>query len=85
MIAERHDAPAMNGCCGPVAATSNDTAAAAHALDCPRVGWSQRNERGFMMNHDGWMGGGMWMWIWTVIGVLMVVLLVVVINKVSKK
>jgi hypothetical protein len=29
------------------------------------------------------MGGGMW--IWTVIGVLVVVLLVVVINKVSAK
>jgi hypothetical protein len=29
------------------------------------------------------MGGGMW--IWTVIGVLVVVLLVVMINKVSKK
>ena len=41
-----------------------------------------------MMNHkDGWMrewaGGGMW--IWTVIGVLVVVLLVVVITKLSKK
>ncbi len=37
-----------------------------------------------MMNHtDGWMGGGMW--IWTVIGVLVVVLLVVVINNLSKK
>ena len=32
---------------------------------------------------DGAMGGGMW--IWTVIGVLVVVLLVVVINKLSKK
>lgn len=54
----------------------------------PLVGWSQRNERSFMMNHDGWMGGG-WMgggmWLWTVIGVLVVVLLVVLINKVSKK
>ena len=37
-----------------------------------------------MMNYtDGWMGGGMW--IWTVIGVLVVVLLVVVIAKQSKK
>jgi len=37
-----------------------------------------------MMNSmDGWMGGGMW--IWTVIGVLVVVLLVVAINKLSKK
>jgi hypothetical protein len=32
---------------------------------------------------DGWMGGGMW--IWTVIGVLVVVLLVVVITKLSNK
>ena len=48
------------------------------------VGWSQRNERGFMMNqNDGWMGG--WMWTWTVIGVVVVVLLVVVINSLSKK
>jgi hypothetical protein len=31
----------------------------------------------------GWMGGGMWLW--TVIGVLVVVLLVVVISKVSKR
>jgi hypothetical protein len=37
-----------------------------------------------MMNHaDGWMGGGMW--VWTVVGVLVVVLLVVVISKLSKK
>ncbi len=39
------------------------------------------------MNHmngwNGWMGGGMWLW--TVVGVLAVVLLVVAINKVSKK
>jgi uncharacterized membrane protein len=32
---------------------------------------------------SGWMGGGMW--IWTVIGVLVVILLVVVINRQSKK
>jgi uncharacterized membrane protein len=44
-----------------------------------------------MMNQtDGWMGGmGGWagegMWIWTVIGVLVVVLLVVVISNLSKK
>jgi len=37
-----------------------------------------------MMNYtDGWMGGGMG--IWTVIGVLVVVLLVVVMNKRSKR
>lgn len=42
------------------------------------------NERGPMMNHmNGWMGGGMALW--TVIGVLVVVLLVVAINKLSKK
>ena len=34
-----------------------------------------------MMN--GWMGGGMW--IYTLIGVLVVVLLVVAINKISQK
>jgi|BarGraIncu00431A_1022009.scaffolds.fasta_scaffold57393_2 uncharacterized membrane protein len=45
-----------------------------------------------MMNHtDGWMSGSMggWMaggtWLWTVIGALVVVLLVVTIIKVSKK
>jgi hypothetical protein len=40
------------------------------------------------MNHtDGWMSGwlGDEMWIWTVIGVAVVVLLVVVIGKLSKK
>ena len=37
-----------------------------------------------MMNHtNGWLSGGMW--IWTIIGVLVVVLLVVVIIKLSKK
>ena len=36
------------------------------------------------MNHgDGWMGGGMW--VWTAIGVLVVVLLVVVIGRQSEK
>lgn len=36
------------------------------------------------MNHmNGWMGGGMVLW--TVIGVLVVVLLVVAINKLTKK
>jgi len=32
---------------------------------------------------NGWMGGGMWLW--TLIGVLVVVLLVVLIAKVSRK
>jgi hypothetical protein len=40
------------------------------------------------MNHannwmSGWMGGGTW--IWPVIGILLVVLLVVAINKLSRK
>lgn len=40
------------------------------------------------MNHtdgwmNGWMGGGMWFW--TVIGILAVVLLIILINKLSKK
>ena len=41
-----------------------------------------------MMNNSyGWMGGGAsgGMWIWTVIGVLVVVLLIVLIKKVSTK
>lgn len=61
---------------------------------CPRVRlrlttlskWrtAEPNERVSVMNHAyGWMGGGMW--IWTVIGALVVVLLVVAINKVSVK
>ncbi len=32
---------------------------------------------------NGWMSGGMWLW--TVIGLLLVVFLVVAINKISKK
>lgn len=36
-----------------------------------------------MNRMNGWMGGGMW--VWTVIGVLIVVLLIVVISKQSKK
>jgi hypothetical protein len=37
-----------------------------------------------MMNQtDGWMGGGMW--IWTVLGVAVVVLLVVAVTKLSKR
>jgi uncharacterized membrane protein len=38
---------------------------------------------GFNVHYgNGWMGGGMWMW---PIGVLVIVLLVVLINKVSRK
>jgi uncharacterized membrane protein len=49
---------------------------------------NKNNERLFMMNQtNGWMGGwtGGGMWLWTVIGVAVVVLLVVVISKLSKK
>jgi len=41
-----------------------------------------------MMNRtDGWMNGwsGGGMWLWTVLGLVIVALLVVVINKLSKK
>jgi len=54
------------------------------------VAGSRRIERGYMhhtsgwwMGGAGWMGGGMW--IWTMIAVLVVVLLAVAINRVSKK
>jgi hypothetical protein len=51
-------------------------------------GTKSKNNKGNMMNQTngwmgGWMGGGMWLW--TVIGVAVVVLLVVVISKLSKK
>jgi hypothetical protein len=41
-----------------------------------------------MMNHtngwmNGWSGGGMWLW--TVLGLVIVALLVVVVSKLSKK
>jgi uncharacterized membrane protein len=52
------------------------------------IGWSLPQKKSFVMNHmngwtDGWMGGGMVFW--TPIGILVVVLLVVMIIKVSKK
>lgn len=37
------------------------------------------------MHGGGWFGMGGGMWLWGLIGVLVVVLLVVLINKVSKK
>lgn len=45
-------------------------------------GW-MNGMNGWMGGGNGWMGGGMWLW--TVIGVLVVVLLVVLISKVSRK
>ncbi len=41
------------------------------------------HNNGWMNGSNGWAGDGMW--IWTVIGTLVVVLLVVLINKVSQK
>ena len=46
------------------------------------MGTGQGMGQGSMNHTNGWMGGGMWLW--TVTGVL-VVLLVVAINKPSKK
>jgi anti-sigma-K factor RskA len=56
--------------------------------ELPSSGRAQRKQSLFMMNNTtGWMGGwaGGGMWIWAVIGVAVVVLLVVVISKLSKK
>jgi hypothetical protein len=38
-----------------------------------------------LMHDGGWFGMGGGMWLWTVIGILVVVLLVVVITKLSNK
>lgn len=88
MVVHGSDARGARAWRGPLAAAANGTAASAHVRVRTVVGWSQRNERGFLMDHmngwmNGWMGGGMWLW--TVIGVLVVVLLVVAINKLSSK
>jgi uncharacterized membrane protein len=47
----------------------------------------QETKNNMMNQTNGWMGGwtGGGMWLWTVIGVAVVVLLVVVISKLSKK
>src|SRR5665213_656748 len=45
-------------------------------------GW-MNGMNGWMGGGNGWMGGGTWLW--TVIGVLVVVLLVVLISNVSRK
>ena len=55
-LTELHPRPTETAC-GPVGASSNDTAASAHVLDCPVVGRSQRAQRLLMMNHaGGWLG-----------------------------
>lgn len=40
-----------------------------------------------MMHTDGWMSGSMGggMWVWSLVGILLVVVLAIVINKISKK
>ena len=49
---------------------------------CLLLGRFQRNERDVLMNDAyGWMGGGVWMW--AVLGVLVVV--VVVVKSLSRK
>jgi len=45
-------------------------------------GWLDGMNR-WMNGGNGWLGGGMWLW--TVIGVLLVVFLVVAIGKLSKQ
>lgn len=63
-----------------------ETADPAHISAC--FGGEKCIERLLMMNQaGGWMGGwgGGGMWVWTVIGILVVALLVVVIGKLSKK
>ncbi len=57
-------------------------------LDFSTLRREQRSESDFLMHHtDGWMGGwaGGGMWLWTVIAIGIVVLLVVIINKRSKR
>ncbi len=74
------------------------TTASAHSLDLLAVGCWYRNHRHPIMNRnhtDGWMHGwsdgwlgestGVGAWILPVIGIVIVVLLVVVISKLSKK
>ncbi|MHB8709588.1 MAG: hypothetical protein ACYC9I_11990, partial [Desulfuromonadales bacterium] len=67
----------------------NDAAGSPHVLVCQVLGRSQCNQgRIFMMDQTGgwmggWMGGGAW--IMPALGVLLVVLLVIVIAKLSKK
>jgi len=48
---------------------------------------TKRKQQNMMNQTSGWMSGwaGGGMWIWTVIGVAVIVLLVVVIGKLSKK
>lgn len=83
MVTRCHDAPDER-LPGPVAVyVSSHCRLSRPQTGLLGAGWSQRNKRGFMMNHEGgWVDGGMW--IWTAIG-LMVVLLVVVIKRACKE
>lgn len=51
----------------------------------PPAGGQVQHKESAMMNNGAWFGMGGGMWIWTVIGVLVVVLLVIVITKLSNK
>jgi hypothetical protein len=67
-----------------MAAISNNIAASGYSLVYTVLGWSRRNQRSIMMNHlggwmSGWADGGMW--IWMAVGLLVVVLVAVGINK----
>jgi len=59
-----------------------------HLIGNRQVMWNPTKGDLIVMNSvDGWMHGSMGggMWIWTVVGTLVVVLLVVVIIKLSRK
>lgn len=74
----------MIGCRGLVAPNSIGTSATLHGPDSPGVDRVQHNERHFMMNGtQGWLSGGMW--VWKVVGILIVVLLVVMVARLFKK
>lgn len=67
-------------------------AASVRVLEFPAVDRSQCRQRSIILMHtSGWMGGGMagWfgggMWVWTLIGVVVIVLLVVLINRISHR
>jgi hypothetical protein len=56
-----------------------------HLVSSPspiRRSWGGKYDESFK-RMGGWMGGGMWLW--TVIGIMVVVLLVVIIGKMSRK